>query len=297
MFKMSRLTINLFAVAALVLFFVENSLAGAPKFSAIDYPGASATFVLGTNPAGDIVGAYDDSTGEHGFLLHAGTYTSFDYPGSTWTDAYGITPAGDIVGQYGATDNTTRGFLLRKGDFYPIEIAGPTDMGLPNSMPFKISPSGLIVGCYHQSKANGAAIAGTMHGFSLSADSLVFEATVGTMNLGVNPDGAITGYNASTPQSYVVIDGVQTWFVFPGAAATRATDISATGVVIGWYKDSSGHFHGFTKRGDAFATLDVDMPGALQTRPESINALGEIVGYYQNATGWHGFVYSRRDTE
>src|SRR5512138_885458 len=89
------------------------------NFTTIDYPEAKNTFVYGTNPAGDIVGGYADSSNhEHGFLLRDGSFTSFDYPDATWTDAYGINPTGDIVGQYGWFDGLTytiHGFLLRDG--------------------------------------------------------------------------------------------------------------------------------------------------------------------------------------
>ena len=157
---------RLMAGAICLLALTPAALADAPRFAAVDYPGAVRTFALGINPAGEIVGAYDDALGnEHGFLLRAGTFTSFDYPGAAWTDAYAITPQGDIVGQYGNGDKITRGFLLKDGYFYPIEVFGATDKGDANSMPFGISPDGTIAGCYHQGASNGSTISGTMYGF------------------------------------------------------------------------------------------------------------------------------------
>ena len=275
---------------------VPAALAGPPRFTRIDYPGATKTFVYDVNPAGDIVGAFVDANGEHGFVLHGGEFTSFDYPGATWTDAYGINPEGDIVGQYGLADKTTHGFLLRHGDFYAIEVDGPHDAGLANSMAYKISPDGTIVGCYHQSSSTGAAIAGTMHGFSLNADGLTFNANINSMNLGVNPSGDITGYMsvATDPRSYVVSGGIQTWFVVPGAAVTRASGINDSGDIVGWYKDASAHLHGFLLSEGVFTTLDVAFEGVKQTQPFAINAEGDIVGYFLDATGYHGFLYSRR---
>jgi hypothetical protein len=288
-----RLRLAVLTISALAL--VPAALADPPRFTTINYPGAAATYVLGINPGGDIVGFYDDNSGEHGFALRAGTLISFDYPGATWTDAYGISPQGDIIGQYGLADNTTHGFLLRNGSFYPVEVPGPNDAGKANSMPFKISPDGTIIGCYHQSNPNGSSVGGTMHGFAMNADGVIFDSTAGTMHLGVNPSGDITGYITSDGRSYVISsDGVRDWFTFPGALVTRATDISATGDIVGWYKDSSGHFHGFLRRQGEFTSLDVDLPGVKQTRPYGTNAVGEIVGYYQDATGWHGFLLSRR---
>ena len=37
-------------------------------FTPIDVPGASDTRAVGINPSGQIVGFYDGSTGQHGFL-------------------------------------------------------------------------------------------------------------------------------------------------------------------------------------------------------------------------------------
>ncbi len=292
--------------------FVPALLAGTPRFTTINYSDgvttATATVVLGINPAGDIVGAWDDAAGkEHGFLLRGGQFTSFDYPAtpeygpSTWTDAYGITPQGDIIGQYGRSDNTTQGFLLRDGQFFPVDLAGPQGAGaLRNSMPYALSPEGQIVGCYHQGYANGKIIAGTMHGFVLSAAGLSFDEDPGSMHQGVNPDGDITGYMTTDGRSYVISgsDGTKTWFTFPGALATRATNINTAGDIVGWYKDASGHIRGFLRQaGGAMSSIDVDLPGVTSTHPSGINSVGEIVGYYSDAEGWHGFLLSRRGPE
>ncbi len=293
------------------------ALAGQAHLTTLNYPGAAATFASGINPAGDIVGAYSDSSGkQHGFVLRDGTFTSFDYPGATWTNAYGITPRGRIVGQYGLADNTTHGFLLRIAwreneeseseennaqgvpelHFYPVEVAGPTDAGLANTMPFAINAKGQIAGCYHQGAANGSIIAGTMHGFVLAGGDAAFDPLPGTMHTGINSAGDITGYSADG-RSYVVSgsDGSRSWFTVPGALATRALGISASGAVVGWYKDGAGKFHGFLLRHGNTVTIDVGLPGVTQTRATGINAAGDIIGYYVDATGIHGFLLSRED--
>jgi uncharacterized membrane protein len=278
---------------------VPASQAGPPRFSKIDYPGATKTFVYGINPAGEIVGAYDDATGEHGFLLRNGAFTSFDYPGASWTDAYGINPQGDIVGQYGLADSTTHGFLLSQGDFYPIEVPGPHDAGLPNSMPYKIGPDGTIVGCYHQSNSKGGAVAGTMHGFAMNADGVIFDPDANSMNLGVSPEGDVVGYMSvpTDPRSYLLSQGALTWFTKPGSVVTRATDINPSGVIVGFYKDATAQYHGFVLRDGAYTNVDANFPGASGTRLYGINPQGDMVGFYQDSSGWHGFLYSRRDAD
>jgi uncharacterized membrane protein len=297
---------RLFLVLGIVLLAaVPAAVAGAPRFASIDYPGATDTLAYGINPAGDIVGGYYDSSGnEHGFVLHAGNFVRFDYPDATWTEGWGITPGGDIVGQYGLPDNTVHGFLLRAGNFFPVEVPDQaSNLGAPNTMVVKISPTGEIVGCYHQSKSSGAVIAGTMYGFAVTADGITSFPQAGSMHNGVNPSGAITG-NATDPvsgvmrESYVISEGVTTYFSFPDALVTRAWDIGPTGDVVGWYKDAAGHWHGFLRRNNGTMTsVDADFAGVTQTRPYGINAAGEIVGYYQDSTGYHGFLFSRRGAE
>ena len=286
-----------------ILALVPAAVAGPPHFVTVNFPDAAGTYAFGINPNGDMVGSYVDSSGnEHGFALRNGNFTSFDYPASVWTEGWGITPQGDIVGQYGLEDNTIHGFLLRNGSFSPIDVPGqPTNLGPANTMPVKISPDGTIVGCYHQSTPTGATILNTMYGFVMNAEDVTSYPLARTMHNGVNPSGAITGnyFDPATGRvlnSYIIANGVTSWFSFPGAFVTRAWDISATGDVVGWYRDSSSlhNFHGFLLRRGELTSIDVDLPGVTQTYAYGINAVGDIVGYYQDSTGIHGFLLTRR---
>lgn len=268
----------------------------------IDYPGAVSTRAYGTNPAGDIVGGYYDASGhEHGFVLRAGRFTSFDWPGSTWTEGWGINPQGDIVGQYGWFEsgvNTIHGFLLRDGSLSPIDVPGQ-----PNTMLVKISPEGTIVGCYHVATAAGATILNTMYGFVLDAAGIESRPLNRTMNNGVNPAGDVVGFYYSpttgrVEQSYLIRDGLVTWFQMPGSFATQAWDISPTGTIVGFHRTSltgAFQFHGFVIEQGEMTSFDV--PGATETRAYGVSATGDIVGYYSDSTGTHGFLLSRRGPE
>ena len=79
-------------------------------------PRASLRSVLlicatGINNSGQIVGYYDDSSGNsHGFLYSNGTWTTLDDPLATkGTEAVGINDSGQIVGNY--ADSSGNGFL------------------------------------------------------------------------------------------------------------------------------------------------------------------------------------------
>ena len=102
----------------------------AQQFTTIDVPGATATFALSTNPPGDIVGDYQDSSGNsHGFLLSKGKLTTIDFPGALGTLAFGINPQGEIVGLYFDSSGNGHGFLLSNGTLTTIDVPGAVVAG------------------------------------------------------------------------------------------------------------------------------------------------------------------------
>jgi len=84
------------------------------KFSTIDFPDATATWITGINVNGDIVGFYFSKDGnQHGFVLSKTKFISIDIPGAVATRAAnGIDPQGDVVGFYTTPDGHTHGFFL-----------------------------------------------------------------------------------------------------------------------------------------------------------------------------------------
>src|SRR4051812_25651077 len=96
---------------SIVVFLVIAPMAGGSSanavtfsFTQIDVPGAflGTTVASGINDAGQIVGSFIDSTGQHGFLRDPdGNLTQIDVPsavGPFGTQAFGINDAGQIVG-------------------------------------------------------------------------------------------------------------------------------------------------------------------------------------------------------
>jgi uncharacterized membrane protein len=80
-------------------------------FTPFVVPGGLSSAAWDINPRGDIVGAYRDAAGGHGFVRTDGEYTTLDYPGTTGTtSATGINARGDVVGQYSKSGHT-HGFL------------------------------------------------------------------------------------------------------------------------------------------------------------------------------------------
>lgn len=71
------------------------------QFLTIDFPGATATYVLAVNDAGILTGFYNDASGvAHGFVEAGTEVVSFDPPGVTATFPSGINDQGTISGTY-----------------------------------------------------------------------------------------------------------------------------------------------------------------------------------------------------
>jgi hypothetical protein len=70
-------------LAVFLIVFVPLAMAQG-TYTQFDVPGAIYTFVAGIDSAGDVVGQYEDASGNfHGFFFSGSTYTTVDYPGVT----------------------------------------------------------------------------------------------------------------------------------------------------------------------------------------------------------------------
>jgi len=95
--------------------------AGPPVFTPVDFPGAILTNAQGVNAQGDVVGTYNDASGQqHGFLRSGGRYRTIDFPnsrvdapGAAITRVFGINDRGDIVGTFVDSAGRTHGFLAQ----------------------------------------------------------------------------------------------------------------------------------------------------------------------------------------
>jgi uncharacterized membrane protein len=82
-------------------------------FTSFDFPGATYTKAQKINSNGDIVGFYEDASGDqYGFLLKGGVYTSIHYPNAIQTSALGINDKDSIVGEFEDSKGKNHGFLL-----------------------------------------------------------------------------------------------------------------------------------------------------------------------------------------
>ena len=293
----------------------------------VNLPGAAATTALGINPEGHIAGRYMVGKAVHGYLLADGQLTTIDdpyiLPTAPVTYANGVNAEDFIAGYYldpppgtDASDlvqsqmgmdfdmsgdpppsTRLRGFLRSPGGmFTPIDFPAaqvpssyPTD-GYIQTMPIRVSPTGLIVGCFHHL---GNDYQNTMHGFVYHDGQYQFLPVNGTMHNGLTPDGrVIVGVwypDLTHYHSYVVADGVYATFDPPNAVKSGAWDINPQGDVVGNFTDLSRVTHGYLLHQGHFTT--VDFPNAAMTQLRGINPRGDLVGFYldrQNAL--HGFL-------
>jgi hypothetical protein len=320
----------IFALIAGLLLVAEGT-AQSFNYVSIDVPCSAcsggiafSTTAYGINPAGDIVGTYNDKAGQHGFLLRHSQFTTIDVPG--WlvgaapgtvlsTIARGISPGGDIVGSFTAPVSPApagssaycpkvgstyciKGFLYRRGKFSLVLFPGQV-----GTIAQRITPTGDIYGCLH-----GADMMGSMYGFgmtrsaisSLQADGgeLVdpTHSVPASMENGATPDARIrvglyvdmaTGFN----HGYVVQDGVLQTYDFPGPLQTNIYDVNPKGDFVGIYIGAGGHRHGFLQPADGSAPVTLTYPNAVHTRAFGINPGQAIVGHYMDASGnTHGFL-------
>ena len=82
------------------------------KVRTITIAGATAAFVLGTNPAGTaVVGYYQAFSGVVGFVCRNRVLQTLSFPGSITTVVTGINAKGEVVGYFLDSSDVTHGFV------------------------------------------------------------------------------------------------------------------------------------------------------------------------------------------
>ena len=255
------------AAIMLTLLLTLTARLKAQTYIPIIYPGAVVTEAHGINAFGQIVGSWQDASGNtHGFLYNAGIYTSFDFPGSSQTTPYAINNAGDIVGDH----DESVGFLLKEGVFTTLPSANGWDV---NNFDFIATGAG-----YLDSR--------------LEADVINVPGSLYTLSRGINDAAQITGtYSDGTRThgflfnqiSYSTID-------VPGQADTWGNGINTAGEIVGYYYDTLSVQHGFLYDGAAF--IPFDYPGSTnETYAYRVNDFGQVVGRtFVPANGYIGFL-------
>jgi uncharacterized membrane protein len=185
------------------------------------------------------------------------------------------------------------GYLrTRSGEYFPIDFPGHT-----NTIPQRITDTGVILGCRHD-----ADLMSTMRGVTIDTRDTSQASDIGvfaSMNNGATPDGGVivglyTDMETGKGRAYLLYGDTVVSFDVPGSTFTAGWDMNPRGDVVGVYRDAENKVHGF--RWAALAFASIDYPAATATRAFGINSRGDIVGAYLDAANRsHGFVVVNRD--
>lgn len=282
--------IGAFAVLALAAI---SAQATSYTFSTLSRPGATTTSIWDVNNLGQIAG-YSNTDGEIGarsFVYQGGTYTALTGPaGAVSTNALGISDTGIVVGNYssGYTKDADgnivfapdRGFVYKAGIYTSFDIAGATNTYLR-----AVSSDGRYMTGYYTNDTTAG------QGFVVDTltSSVTFVSTGGLDSFaiaqGVSNAGVVMGSDVlSGPPSsrpgfiYDLDTGTRTDVNLPGANRTALRAIDESGVISGWFRDTSFVTHGFTGYPGAFQVID--FPSTDYTAVEGSNDAGVLVGFY-----------------
>ena len=286
------------AICTIGVALATSSIAWAQTYTAVNYPGAASTEIVGgPNLEGTSVGVYNLTVGgtNHGFALTArGVFTPFDVPGATSTTPNFINLQGVIVGSYIDSAGTSHGFILNGGRYTTVNYPGE-----PGTQLSGINDLGELSGSYCSDAACDASA--TLHSFVRSRSGVFTSfdppGATGSETSTVSLFGAVVGSydTASEPTcstkclGYLLFRGNYTTLSYPGSAFTFAGGGNIWNSVVGIYVDAAGNGHGFLESDGTYTSFDY--PGASFTEATGINALGVIVGLFTDSSGnLHGFI-------
>ena len=101
---------------------IHGYLASPTKFSIIDAPDGSPVSLSGINTANQVIGDYDNSSGEHGFVYYKGKETPINIAGATNVTPIAINNFGVVAGLYTDANFASHGFLWYGGQSVTIDF-------------------------------------------------------------------------------------------------------------------------------------------------------------------------------
>ena len=143
---------------------------------------------------------------------------------------------------------------------------------------------------------------GTFHGYIFEhPDFFAFDITgaLDTIPLGINNAGDFVGtviLADNSQPAFMSLGGSVTTFAVPDAIATLAYQLNKGDQIIGYYIDSSGIAHGYTRDHQGNLTFPIDAPGSTGTLLLGNNDSNWGVGRYTDASGGtHGLFFITSD--
>jgi hypothetical protein len=257
-------------------------LAAGYKFTSFQYPGADSTVFTGIDDTNRIVGYANFGSATQGiFVSSAGSLATINISGWDSTMPLAINRRGGVAGQVFAGSNYSMFQDNADGD-------GPVAGLLIGQTVSGINASFNTVGNFTSPDTENAVwanIGGNYH--TLLPDP---KCTY-THDPAINDENVVVGNCVNARLKSIVFTwskGHYTYLTTPSDIPyIQATGITKSGVIAGWYTDTSGFDHGFVLDGTTFTTVDYPAP-ATNTQILGINAAGKIVGSY-NGPGLTAF--------
>jgi len=264
-------------IILLAIVLLQNTPCAAQVFVTIDAPSATnGTYLFGVDGQ-NMVGAYADGGGRHGFLYNGSTYLTLNDPSASST--YGGTSAtgisgSNIVGYYFDSSDVGHGFLYNNGTYTTL------DDPLATGGTFAFGTSGnSIVGAYFNSSGE--------HGFIDQGGvyTTVNYATANTELFGISGSNVVGSENG---QGFLYNGTTFSFLVYPSAFSTSPSSISGN-VIVGIYNfSSSGNRNGFLFDGSTYETIN-DPLGVKGTDVYGISGNTIVGDYYDSNNSVHGF--------
>ncbi|MGO9519251.1 MAG: hypothetical protein ACLPND_19630 [Candidatus Korobacteraceae bacterium] len=283
------------AMCAIAVAFATLSIAWAQRYTKVDFPGATATLLIGgPNPRGTSVGIEITAGFQHGFVLTAaGVFTVIDPPGSTLTSPNYIDAEDVIVGNFLNASHVTHGFILYRGHYTTFDVPGALATALSG-----VIPSGEMTG--FTCLADPTCETPPYESFTVSRRGEITSfnpfGAPSSFASGLNPSGTVVGtYTGSggVNHGYQFCHGTFTSNDFPGSILTFNGGINPQGEIVGFYTDTSNVTHSFLLSDGTYTGFDP--PGASYSNAGGINSSGIIVGFYlDSANVAHGYIRTPR---
>ncbi len=211
-------------------------------FARQNFPGSTATQVVGINNAGATVGFYIDAAGvTHGYQQSGGTFMSVDAPGTVFNQLLGINNTGLSVGYAssvdpaGATGQTA--MSVSGGTLFTFLGGLPANV---NSQATGVNAAGTIVGFYQPTATSFTGFVDA----SGAITSLMYPGSIATQALGINDLGQIVGDwtdVGGVMHGFIDTGGLFTTLDPAGSTATTINGINNHGEVVGFYTDGTGN--------------------------------------------------------
>src|SRR4051812_40546840 len=113
---------------ALLLEVLPTLSAASFRFSTIDFPGATDTYVLGINNRGELVGEYQQNDApvpfEAGFVFSGNQFTTITVPGARGTTLTDLNDAGQMLARFSDLSFNIHSLLLDDGRAQLIQVPG-----------------------------------------------------------------------------------------------------------------------------------------------------------------------------